>query len=123
MDNTLISIILGIATLTLTMILNYFAFVLKATSRIVKLESDHKIFWAIVEPHLAQIIHSPSHTERDELVQEYIEHKLPENKYPKLAVLLQDCINTCEDKEQKMAAVFLLARVAVDQKRLQLKEN
>uniref|UniRef100_A0A6M3LFC5 Uncharacterized protein n=1 Tax=viral metagenome TaxID=1070528 RepID=A0A6M3LFC5_9ZZZZ len=111
MDNsTVISIILGVVTLTFTMIVNYFAFVSKTNGRLTRLESRVDVFWKVLEPHLANIIHSPTHPRRDKLVDKLVNKSLTDGEDVELKQLLRECLDDCR-QDQKLAASLLLARV------------
>lgn len=109
--STIVSIVIGIATLTLTMIINYFAFTVKISQRVTKLETSYEVFWKVLDPHLANIIHSPVHTKRDALVEKLVTRQSLNGKEVKeLSGLLKECFNGC-NQGQKLAAALLLARL------------
>lgn len=109
-SNTVISIVLGVFTLTLTMIVNYFAFVSKTNGRLTRLESSVDVFWKVLEPHLANIIHSPNHQRRDELVDKMVNKTLNDGEDVELKQLLRECFEDCR-QDQRLAVSLLLARV------------
>lgn len=111
--STIVSIVIGIATLTLTMIINYFAFTVKISQRVTKLETSYEVFWKVLDPHLAQIIHSPVHTRRDKLVEKLVNNRqhLDRKEAKELGVILEGCLADCT-QNQKLAAALLLARLA-----------
>lgn len=81
-------------------------------SRIDKIASDNEIFWKILGPHLAGIIHSPRSRERDELVDRLV-HGEPMShlEMEKLIDLLDEAIYSDRwDGNKKLAGALLLAR-------------
>lgn len=112
-SGTIVSLVIGVATLLLTTLLTYFAFVVKTNSRLVKLETGYEVFWKVLEPHLANIIHSPIHVRRDELVEKMVTGKLSREEGYELLPMLKECFNNCNTPDQKIAAALLLARLSV----------
>jgi len=74
-----------------------------------ELKAKQDIFWKIIEPHLAGIIHSPTHPRRDELVQKLVEKRIELYELRELIPLLEYEANNSV-AEKKLSAVFLLAR-------------
>ena len=112
--NTEITIIFSIMTFIITLVFNYFAFVIKVKTDITELQGQYKIFWKVIEPHLANIIHSPVHTRRDFLVEKMVNKKtdLTLCETDELIRLLEECTNG-DNPAQKLPAALLMARAVV----------
>jgi hypothetical protein len=80
--------------------------------RIEKVTSDNETFWKILGPHLAGIIHSPRHRERDELVDRFVHGGLSdEGELNRLIDLLHEAIYSGRwEGDKKLAGALLLAR-------------
>lgn len=80
--------------------------------RIEKVSSDTDTFWKILGPHLAGIIHSPRHRERDELVDRFVHGGLSdEGELNRLIDLLHEAIYSGRwEGDKKLAGALLLAR-------------
>jgi hypothetical protein len=100
----------------------YFGFVLKITNRqsdfetkigerMAKVEANNAVFWQVLSPHMANIIHSPSHQERDELVDKLVHNVLTTQEAIRLVCMLEQNIKENGDSSKKLASAFLLARV------------
>jgi hypothetical protein len=76
-----------------------------------KLKTESTMFWKVIEPHLGQIIHSPIHKTRDELVDRLIKNQLTEDDTMELIGHLRRALDN-EDwpNDKRMAAALLLAR-------------
>jgi hypothetical protein len=79
--------------------------------RIARTEKDSEVFWKILEPHMAAIIHSPNHRERDELVDKLVAGTLVECEMKRTAELLEENIRENKDEGKRLASALLLARV------------
>jgi len=95
------------------MIANHFGYAVKTNGRLTRLEEQYKLFWAVIQPHLANIIHSPVHTRRDELVEKLVTENINEQELSELNRLLKECISNCETDGKKIAATLLLSRAEV----------
>jgi hypothetical protein len=102
--SALIISVLGLAA-------TYFGFVIKISERMTKVETNNDVFWKILEPHMAQIIHSPTHQERDELVDKLVHSCLTIAGAARLVFMLEENIRENGDSGKKLASAFLLARV------------
>ena len=112
-----VGVITLVTTIIATMTATYFSFVTKITSkvadvdsRVAKVEVRSDVFWMVLEPQLANILHSPDHQRRDELVARMVNGELTTKEKVELSGLMEDCLKDCADN-QKMAAAFMLARV------------
>ena len=65
----------------------------------------------VIEPHLAKVLHSPIHVERDRLVDKLIVGNINLKEANELGVLLEQAIEEEENPDKRLAAAFLLARV------------
>lgn len=106
-----ISIIIFILEFGLTISAMYFGFVTKANERITKIETDNMIFWKVLDPHIAQLIHSPEHKERDFLMDKLVEHTLTLQEASRLHCLLEADIKEVEDRNKLVGMAFALIRV------------
>lgn len=111
----LIISVLGIAA-------TYFGFVLKINDRqssletkvgerMAKVEATNEVFWKVLSPHMAEIIHSPTHRDRDELVDKLVHNMLTTPEASRLVFMLEENIRENDDNGKKLASAFLLARV------------
>jgi uncharacterized membrane protein SpoIIM required for sporulation len=48
-----LSIVLTVAGMTITLAIAYFGFVVGVVQRLTRLESNDKLYWAAISPHLA----------------------------------------------------------------------
>lgn len=85
-------------------------------ARIAKLETDvavvqkyNDVFWKVLEPHLAAIIHSPIHVRRDELTDKLVNGTLTVEEAHELQGHLEEAINDPVEMK-RIAAALLLAR-------------
>lgn len=79
--------------------------------RLDKLGADNEMFWRILGPHLAGIIHSPKAADRDKLVDKLVSETITEKECAKLTDLLIEAINSDRwSAEKKLAGALLLAR-------------
>jgi hypothetical protein len=76
-----------------------------------KLKTENTMFWKVIEPHLGQIIHSPVHKTRDELVDKLISGAIDRDEKAELIQRLRLALSN-EDwpNDKRMAAALLLAR-------------
>jgi Trk K+ transport system NAD-binding subunit len=101
----------GIATaLVGSLILGYFGFVVRVEARLTKIETFNEMFWKVLEPHLANIIHSPEHSTRDQLVDGLVHGHLTREELQEVIPLLEASIADSNTDGKKIASVFLLAR-------------
>ena len=89
----------------------YYRGINNLSSRITTLEADSRLFWTVLQPHLAQIIHSPVHKRRDFLVDEFNARRLSDEELQELACELRANIATNGDNAKVMASALLLSRV------------
>jgi len=101
-----LSIIVSIA-------LVYFGFVNKLTDRLSKVEARTELFWVVLEPHLAGIIHSPTHATRDELVEKLVKKTITNDEILDLNQLLTEITQKGKPDDKYLAAALLLARVKI----------
>ena len=80
-------------------------------SRMTKVETMSDVFWKILDPHMASIIHSPIHMERDELVDRLVHNCLTISESEELIHMLEQNIRENDDNGKKLASAFFLARV------------
>jgi hypothetical protein len=77
-----------------------------------KLSADAETFWRILEPSLSNIIHSPTHKRRDDLVDLFVAGKLGETRLRELRVYLKDLLHEEPNESVKhLAGALLLGRV------------
>jgi hypothetical protein len=77
-----------------------------------KAQSDNEIFWKVIEPHLANIIHSPIHRNRDCLVEKLVDGELTKTETYALVTELRMALDDPDwPADKKLAASMLLARV------------
>ena len=110
MEDFTVQFAFSIGTFIAAMVVSYFGFVSKVNARLTKVEIQGEIFWKVVDPHLAAIIHSPHAERRDYLVDELLKDELPLQQLRELSCLLELAIAE-EEGEKKLAAALLLARV------------
>lgn len=127
-----------------TMVIGYFAYVSRTNSRLTALESkctnydaiieevqqqtrvlakiqaDNEVFWKVIEPHLANIIHSPIHVVRDALVELFVQGMLDNEGKKELEKHLRMALDDKDwNNNKRLAASLLLARLLtqVDERR------
>jgi hypothetical protein len=139
-----IQVILSLLSIGISIVVAYYGFVVKISSRTTKLETENKdifdklkvvdektkclieieknvtelktridIFWKVLEPHLATIIHSPQHVLRDNLIDKMISSNIQLNELKTLINLLREALKEEQfnpDKGKRFAFAFLLAR-------------
>ena len=112
----------------------YFGFVMDTKTRVAKVEKDaeslnkkvdciddlqkqvsalqahNDVFWKVLEPHLAAIIHSPTHKRRDLLVDKLVSCEITYEETKELEILLAEAVLENKDESKKLAAALLLAR-------------
>jgi hypothetical protein len=77
-----------------------------------KVKSENALFWKVIEPHIAKIIHSPVHKSRDELVDKFIHDQLSLPEAMKLKEQLCEALESPDwSNEKRLAAALLLTRV------------
>lgn len=97
--------------LIITVLLVYVGFIRGLEKRLTKLETENNMFMTILEPHLARIIHSPTHKRRDDLVDRYLARDITAPEMSELRCLLEQAVEeTGSDK--RLYFILLLARVA-----------
>ena len=78
---------------------------------IAKIKAETDIFWKVLEPHLANIIHSPTNRERDLLAAKLVAHTISKEEAVELCLLLEAAlISTDWDGDKRLAGMLLLAR-------------
>jgi hypothetical protein len=87
------------------------SFETKVSERMAKVEANSDIFWKVLEPHMAAIIHSPIHRDRDELVDKLVHNCITISEASTLISMLEENIRENGDNSKKLASAFLLARV------------
>ena len=131
-----VMVIVQIAVVVIGGLAAYFTFVAKTGSRITAIETrcescaeplkqvgelrdelarlraDNTIFWKVIEPHLGSIIHSPTSTRRDELVDRLSSGTLSRDELAELAAMLQGAVSHKDwGSDKRLAGALLLARV------------
>lgn len=85
----------------------------KTNERVARLETENKVFWTVVQPHLAGIIHQSVAPRRDELVERFVtgEGFLTDEEWAEMILLLQkDASDSSRDPAKRMASALLAAR-------------
>lgn len=78
--------------------------------KLAKIEQQNELFWSVIQPHLAEIIHSPDHKRRDELVDKLVSNQITDHELIELkSHLCQEATNGV--KEKRLPSALLLARV------------
>lgn len=80
------------------------------TERVQKIESSNDVFWKVLEPHFANIIHSPQHELRDLLVEKLMKETLTYHEAVTLSMLLKDAADVETSPDKKIGFIFLEAR-------------
>jgi hypothetical protein len=75
-------------------------------------KKQQEIFWTVLQPHLAAIIHSPEHQRRDELVDKLISNNIDFDELVELEPLLYKEANNGV-VEKRLPAALLSARVQI----------
>ena len=85
--------------------------------RIEKVATDNDTFWKILGPHLAGIIHSPQHRERDELVDRFVHQgNMSWEEIDRMIDLMHEAIFSGRwTGDKKLAGALLLARAKATQ--------
>jgi hypothetical protein len=140
----LVSLLVQIAVLLAAGLAAYFGFVVRISNRTTALEqrcemhhvilarvetlsgemekvkSENLLFWKVIEPHLAKIIHSPTNKTRDELVECLIAGTLTAEEALVLVNELNKALHSPSWSEDKrLAGALLLARAEVIARRKQ----
>jgi hypothetical protein len=107
-----ISTIIGAVVVVAGVFVAYFRQVIKISERVSCLESDNKVFWQVISPHLAQLIHQSSAPRRDELVERLTTgQELDRSELEELLVLLRAIVmDPAKAPEKQLAAALLAAR-------------
>lgn len=138
MSINLISLLVQVLVLFIAGVAAYFGFVVRISGRVSSLESncvnhnttlakvgqlseemekvksENLLFWKVIEPHLGNIIHSPLHKTRDELVDSLIAGTLTEEEALILVGELNKALHDSDwSKEKKLAAALLLGRTEI----------
>ncbi len=79
--------------------------------RVQKVESSIELFRKILEPHLAAIIHSPEHVDRDILVDKLLNKSLITEEANNLLILLSEEALKSKDGNKRLASAMLQFRV------------
>jgi hypothetical protein len=144
MSVNLISLLVQVAVLLAAGLAAYFGFVVRISSRVTSLEGnctshnatlakvdllttemervkgENLLFWKVIEPHLGNIIHSPIHKTRDELVENLIAGTLTDEE---ALILVNELNKALHDpawsEEKRLAGALLLARAEVISRRKQ----
>jgi hypothetical protein len=77
-----------------------------------KVKSENALFWKVIEPHIAKIIHSPVHKSRDELVDKFVTSRVTMEEALMLEQQLREALARDDwSNEKRLAAALLLTRV------------
>lgn len=98
----------GISLLGLA--ISYFGFIMQITNRLTAVETRNEVFWKVLEPHMAAIIHSPMHKNRDDLVDRLINKTITLEQAEELICLLEENIKENHNEGKQLASALLLAR-------------
>ena len=81
-----------------------------------RLKIQNELFWTVLQPHLANIIHSPVHVRRDELVDKFVKGAATHDELVELDPMLCDEIK----EHASVEAALLLAQVkmCIEEKKL-----
>jgi hypothetical protein len=82
----LASIVISVLGLLIT----YFGFVLKVSERITKVETKVELFWKVVETNVGQLLKSPTHVEKDMLLDKLAHRELNIKEAEQLRGILTD---------------------------------
>jgi hypothetical protein len=86
----------------------------KLCESVTKLESQNAVFWAVMEPHLGGIIHSPRAQDRDGLVDKLVSRTITRDEALVLSDMLYHAIQQpAWSADKRLAATLLLARVRI----------
>jgi hypothetical protein len=114
-----VSVGFGLLTFFMTIAAGYFGFVnrvnakfSKSDERLAKLEVANEVFWKVLDPHLASIIHSPTHKRRDELVDKLLDNSISYAELKELDCLLKIAVDE-EKGDKKFVYLLLVIRVEV----------
>lgn len=76
-----------------------------------KLSGRMELYMKVLDPHLANALHSPAHKQRDYLVERLAAGHLSSDEAQVLAQELKDLLATEDRADKKLAAALLLARL------------
>ena len=80
-------------------------------TRLDKVAADNEVFWKVIGPHLANVIHSPKSVDRDALVEKLTKGTIEPAELPTLIELLHKALAKDEwSYEKRFAGILLLAR-------------
>jgi hypothetical protein len=98
----------------------YMRAVASVSERVACLESDNKVFWSVITPHLANLIHQSSAPRRDDLVQRFTDGKnLSREEMTEMMLLLQAVSeDPGRDPGKRLAAALLVAKAEMRINRL-----
>jgi hypothetical protein len=104
MELPVISIIISLAGVLFT----YFAFVLKQNERITRLEVKNELFWKALENKLADMLKSPTHLDKDILLDKFKDGSLTPEETKILRTILTEEFN---NKEKSFALALVISRL------------
>jgi hypothetical protein len=80
-----------------------------------RLKLQSELFWTVLQPHLANIIHSPIHVRRDELVDKFVKGTATHDEMVELDPMLCDEIK--EHASVEAALLLAQVRMCIEQKK------
>ena len=91
-----ISIVLSIISIIVTVSTIYFGFINKLTERITKVEVKNDLFWKALENKLADMLKSPTHLNKDILLEKFKLGLLNQEEMVVLSTILTEEYNVCK---------------------------
>ena len=102
-------------TAVVSVVAFYFRQFGRIAERVAKLETDNLVFWRIMEPHLANIIHQDVAPRRDALVERFVTGQpMDRDELVEMDALLHMLLEDTTESPAKLLAAALLA-VRVEQ--------
>lgn len=100
--------IISLAVSVIGLIIGYFGFVVKQNERLARLEVRSDLFWKFLESKLADMLKSPTHLDKDILLDKFKDNCLSLEETKGLRTILTEDFN---HKEKSLALAMLIARL------------
>lgn len=101
-------VFLTILGIVIQFLITYFGFLIKIKSDIAVLKTQIGPFWNMVEKNLPNLLHSPTHKRKDELLDKMQNGKLDKREMHELRDILVCALNNGEYLEDKRITLILV---------------
>jgi hypothetical protein len=103
--------IVSIIVSVLGLVYIYFAFVVKISERMTKVEARTDLFWKVVENNVGQILKSSTHTEKDVLLDKLAHRELDTPEVEKLRGILTDEMQLLGRRPEVVGYALIIGRL------------